>query len=409
VAESALGSLLLALSAIVAGAGAVRWLSRKMRIPGVVGEILLGVALGPSLLGWLWPQMHGALFPPSGAQVLQSLAWLGLVLFVLRVGLEMHWSGKLARPVLMVAAGGLVIPMAAGVLLPFAFPGWFFDGPGTPTAWVMVGIAVTVSALPVLARILEDLKLMSTPLGTIAMGAATVDDVLGWLLLAAIAALQSAGGSASRLPELGLVAVFLIALLLLERLNHRRLAALREPGAGPFVGILSLSLLAAWLTEGAGLSAVLGPLAVGALVAPHGVLREDTVRRLGDVTRILLMPVFFVVSGAQVDLRLLPMPESLVPLLVVVAAASLAKVLGCTLGARLGGLGWREGLATGSLLNARGAVGLVVVKVALDTGLVSAQGYALLVLMVALTTLLSPLMAQAALGREARGPVPAPP
>lgn len=394
-----LGALLLTLAVMVAGAGAARWLFRRMKLPGVVGEITFGILLGPSLLGWAWPVGHAALFPSESATVLQSLAWLGLVLFVYRVGLEMDWTGS-ARPMAMVAAGGLVVPMAVGLVLPLAVPGWFFPGDATLGSLAMVGIVLTVSALPVLARVLQDLRLMGTPLASLTVGAASIDDVVGWVLIAFVS-----GSAAALAPhELGanllLVGLFGGALVAGERLFRHKLRNLDARHLGlSFVPILALALLAAWVTHVTGLNAVLGPLAVGALVARYPALREDSVQRLGDVTRILLLPVFFVVSGAEVDLGLLPLPASLVPLVVVVAAASLAKIAGCAIGARLSGLHWRESLAAGSLLNVRGAVGLVVVKVGLDAGIFSPRGYALLVLVVALTTMLSPILGRFILGR----------
>jgi len=387
-----LGALLLTLAVMVAGAGAARWLFGRMKLPGVVGEITFGILLGPSLLGWAWPTGHAALFPQDGAVVLQALAWLGLVLFVYRVGLELDWTGS-ARPMTMVAAGGLVVPMAVGLMLPLAVPGWFFPGESNLASLAMVGIVLTVSALPVLARVLQDLGLMGTPLASLTVGAASIDDIVGWLLIALVS-----GSSVALAPhDLGinllLVIAFGAALLAGQRIFGHKLRNLTTPHLGlVFVPILALALLGAWVTHVTGLNAVLGPLAVGAMVARYPALREDSIRRLGDITRILLLPIFFVVSGAEVDLRLLPLPESLAPLLFVVAAASVAKITGCAIGARLSGSGWRQALAAGSLLNVRGAVGLVVVKVGLDAGIFSPRGYALLVLVVAITTMLSPIL-----------------
>lgn len=396
--EDPVGMLFLSLAAIVGAAGIARWAFTRWQLPGVAGEMLVGIALGPSLLGWAWPEGHAALFSAGSAEVLRSLSWLGLVLFVYRVGLEMRWARSDVRSVSMVAAGGFVVPMGVGLLLPLALPGWFFPGVGSWAGWAMVGITMTVSALPVLARVLQDLRLVASPIGRVAMGAATVDDIVGWILIAVIAGVGSVASAPVFWARLALLAVFGLALLVGDYMVGPRLRAMREASSFSFVGVLSLALLAAWLTHAAGLNAVLGPLAVGALVARYPVLREDSVRRLGDITRILLLPVFFVVSGADVQLGLLPMPASLIPLAVVIVAASLAKVAGASLGARLSGMAWREGLATGSLLNVRGAVGLVVVKVGYDAGIFSAAGYALLLIMVAMTTLLSPLVVRLILG-----------
>jgi Kef-type K+ transport system membrane component KefB len=392
-AGSGLERLFLALAVIVAGAALARWAFLRLRLPGVVGELLLGIALGPSLLGWLWPDGHGALFPASGAPILHALSWVGLALFVYHVGLEMHWEHGDLRPVLLVALGGLLVPMASGVLLAAASPSWFFAGAGEWPGRLMVGIVLTVSALPVLARILEDLGMLGSRLGSVALGAATVDDVVGWTLMAVVAAAGSVGLTGLLWANVLAVAGLGAALWVGASVLRKRMVA--RPA--PFPAVMAAVLLAAWLTEAAGLSAVLGPLAVGAFLSGVPAMREDSRRRIGDVTKVLLLPIFFVMSGAAVDLRLLPMPAMLLPLAILLASASLAKVAGCSLGARAAGLPWRDGLAAGSLLNARGAVGLVVVRVGLDAGLFSVGGYSLLVVVVALTTLAAPILARTVL------------
>ncbi|MCA1819401.1 MAG: cation:proton antiporter [Thermoplasmatota archaeon] len=395
-----LGTLLAVLAVIVAGAGLARWAFTRMGMPGVVGEILLGVALGPSLLGWLSPAAREGLFPESGKPILEALSWVGLVLFVLQVGLEMRWRRDQTTPMLRTATGGLVVPLAVGMGLPMAFPSWFFPGPGAFKADLLVGIVLTVSALPVLARILEDLGRQRSALGALVLAAATLDDVIGWVLLALVSAVGAGVGYAAFATGLVIAGGFAALLLLSERMARTRLDALKKPSRPLFVGVLSLTFGAGALTQAAGLNAVLGPLAVGAALSSHAIVRDDVVERLRHVTRILLLPIFFVVSGAAVDLRLLPLPESLVPLLVVLLAASAAKIVGCALGARMAGVPWREGLGMGSLLNARGAVGLVVVKVGLDSGILSHAGYSLLVLVVALTTMASPILGKAFLGPD---------
>ncbi|MHB8634363.1 MAG: cation:proton antiporter [Thermoplasmatota archaeon] len=380
-----LGPLLLALATIVALCAAARWAFRRIGAPGIVGEMVAGILLGPSLLGWAAPASHAALFPPANAAVLDALSWLGLVLFLFLVGAEMRWSAPRLQAATAVGAGGLLIPMAAGLALGAAYPAWFFPRGPTPHGILLVGAALTVSALPVLARLLEEMGLLETPVGVVAMGAATLQDVAGWVLLAVVAGTGSAwqGFAAMAL----LAAVIAVGLPLLAR------------DAGPradraFIPVVVIVLLAAWATQTAGLNAVLGPLAVGAAVSRRPALRAPLEARLAGVTRALLLPIFFAVSGQEVDLRELLMTGGLPTVLAVAAVATTAKILGCYLGALAVRLPRRTSAALGMLLNARGAVGLVVAKVAFDSGILSRRGYSLLVVVVVLTTLVAPFAAR---------------
>jgi len=398
----ALSSLLLALAAIVLLAALARALFVRLGLPGVAGEILLGVALGPSLLGWAAPGLHDALFPSSNQAVMDMLSWVGLALFVFQVGLEMRWTPGNGRRVAGLATGGLLVPLVAGTALPMLAPAWFFatraEGAVPPAADLLVGIALTVSALPVLARILEDIGRARDPFGSLVLAAATVDDVVGWLLLAVVSLALTGTGFGAALGGFTVAAVAAVLLVVAARLAYRRLHALK-PSQATLVGALALAFAAGALTHWAGLNAVLGPLAVGAALSQHPALRDDLDERLRNVTRVLLLPIFFVASGAAVDLTHLGAGALLVPLLVTACVATGAKLLGCGLGARAAGLSGRESWAAGSLLSARGAVGLVVVRVGKDVGVLSDAGYGMLVLTVALTTLASPLLARLALGK----------
>jgi Kef-type K+ transport system membrane component KefB len=369
--------LFVALTVIVAGAGVARWVFRLLGLPGVVGELLLGVALAPLIV-------------PAAAvgvdfSILETLAWIGLVLFVFQVGLEMRWSGLEAKPVLRTAGGGLVLPLAAGMAVPLLAPEWFFAAPSFPGA-LLVGIALTLSALPVLARILEDLGAQGKRLGPLALASATLDDAIGWVLLAFVSA--AAAGSAWGSFVVGLAMVGALGLLVVagQRLDRRD----RPWHHRAFTGVLAFLFATAALTEASGLGAVLGALAVGAALSQLPALQKELTARLGNITRVLLLPVFFVTSGAAVQLGDL----TWLPLLVVLAVASASKVLGASLGARSAGVPWRDALGLGALLNARGAVALVVVKVGFDAGILTHAGYSLLVAVVALTTLMAPLAAR---------------
>jgi K+:H+ antiporter len=381
--------LFLQLATIVVGAALARGLLRRLGQPSVVGDLLFGLALGPSALGLLWPEARAWLFQAEHAAVLDVLAWIGLALFMYIAGSEMSWRAGETRATLLVGLGGLAVPLLVGAFLALARPGWFFPArPGLHEV-ALLATVLAVSALPVLARILQDVDLLSHRIGTITIGAGTLDDLTGWTVLAAAVA----GAHVGLTGHLGLNVLLLAALLLVAVLVDRRLMRLvrgRFQPSALFALLIAAVLVSAWATHAAGLHAVIGPLAVGALLSRHPPLRDYARERLGGITQVLLLPLFFVVSVAQVDLGRIAGADGLLALGLTLVAASAAKLGGVYLGARAAGMTPRASLVAGILLNARGAVGLVVARVGLDAGLLSPGGYAILVVVIVLTTVAAP-------------------
>lgn len=385
-----------ALAILVTLAAVARQAARWSGQPAVLGELVLGVLLGPTLLGWLWPEATAFLLGGPNAPLLEALAWVGLVLFMLVAGAEMAWHPGNGLAAVGVASGGLVLPATLGALLAVTHPAWFFDGPATGPSVLMVATVMTVSALPILARVLSDLKLLDRDTGSVTMAAATIDDVVGWLALA-LAAGAGAGDAltGSLAGNMALVAVAFVALLALDHvLTPRVRRFLPQDPQHLFVGVVVATLLAALLTHEAGLHAVVGALAVGAIVSRHKGLRAVVADRFRGIAAILLLPLFFITTLGGANLRLVADQGGLVAIAAVLLAATLGKVAGAYGGARAVGLSNAQGVAIGLLMNARGAVGVVVAKVAHDAGLLSDSGFALLVLVIVLTTLLTaPTMA----------------
>jgi Kef-type K+ transport system membrane component KefB len=385
--------LLIQLIVLVAGAALARVVMARLGQPTVLGDLLVGIALGPTLLGRLAPDTRTSLFPEENAVVLEALGSIGLILFVYLAGSEMRWRRTELAPAAWVATGGFVVPFTLGTALALWRPSWFFDGPPDVRRVGLVAVIMTVSALMVLARILEDVRLHDHAIGTITMGAGTLDDTLGWIVLGLVAGTGALGLTGNLAPNLAILALLVLLLALLDRalpslLGGRLATAFGRPGL--FVMLLVGLFASAWITHEAGVHAVLGPLAVGALMSRHPPLRAYAARRLGDITRVLLLPIFFVLTGAEVDLALLGDRTALVALVVTFLVASLGKVLGVYVGGRAADLTPRAALVAGILLNARGAVGLVAARVGYDAGLLNAAGYALLVVIVVLTTLAAP-------------------
>lgn len=390
-----LSAFLVLLTILVGGAALFRWLASQLGQPGVLGELLFGILLGPSLLGWASPGVHASLFPPGNRPLLEALSWIGLVLFMYLAGSELRWSREEQIRTYFVASGGLFVPFAVGLALALAAPAWFFDGPAAFSGVILVSLVLTVSALPVMARLLADLGLMRERLAVLALGAATIDDVVGWVILGLVAGTAQVGLSGSLVQNVLLLGVVFLVALAIDRYLAPYFAQLTREAERPLFVLLLVGIFAsAYLTQAAGLHAVLGPFAVGAILSRHPILRDYARVRLGELTLILFLPSFFVLAGSDVDLTILDFPGDLWAFLIILAVASVGKLAGVYIGARASLLDHATSLRAGILLNARGAVGIVVAKVGLDAGLFSQHGFSLLMMMIVVTTLGAPAFLQ---------------
>jgi Kef-type K+ transport system membrane component KefB len=387
-----IGSFLIQFLLIVGGAALFRRLARYVNQPPLLGEMLLGILLGPSLLAWAWPDAYQLFFPSENRPLLEALAWIGLILFIWSVGAELHWSKTQAWPIFFVAMGGLVVPFVLGSVMALATPEWFFVGEPRFESMILVGIIMSVSALPILGRLLREAGLLASPGGVIAMGAATIDDIVAWTLLGLVAG----GASIGLLGDVNLNLLLIAALfgggLLLDRYLTPHLSRqARKNAPALFVLLLITIFAAALLTHEAGLHALLGAFAVGAVLSRHPVIRDYARTRMDEIVLVLFLPSFFVLAGMDIDLTILDYPNGILALLATVIVATVAKLLGAYIGARAVGVEPRIALQTGVLINARGAVGLVVAKVGLDQGLLSQAGFTIMALMIAITTIIAPL------------------
>lgn len=405
-----LSQLLLPLLVIVGGAAAFRALFHRAGQPEVLGEMVLGILLGATLLGWVWPQGQAALFPAEAMGTLQAIGWIGLALFMFYVGTEMHWRRGDGRTTARLAYGALVLPFTLGLLLAIGQPGWFFAGPPTLQHVVLVAVILCVSALPVLARILEHHGLLHQRLGTIILGAGTIADLFAWGVLAFAVGTAGVGLTGHFGLNFAVVAVLFAGAFLVDRALSRVLAA--RPivrGNGTLALLVCAILGSAWLTQAAGLHALLGPLIVGALVSRHPELQEFARPKLQGLTMVLFLPTFFVVTGLGTDLTLIASSTGALAFVVVLLVATLGKVVGSWIGGHAAGLAPRERVTAGLLLNARGAVDLVVAKIGLDAGLLTPAGFALLVLVIVVTTFAAGPLLTAYLRWDDRRAAPATP
>lgn len=395
--EDLVWKLLLAIVVIVVVARAVGWLFRRIHQPPVVGEIFAGILLGPSMLGAVWPAATEGLFPSTVLPFVDVLAQFGLIFFMFLVGLEFDprlLRGR-AHAAGLVSHASIVVPFLLGLALGLALYSRFGSGSGgfVPFA-LFLGVSMSVTAFPVLARILNDTGLRSTRLGAMALVCAAVDDLTAWCLLAIVVAVARADGVASALPTVGMALLFTVGMLLVVRPLVGRLMARRSAHGelGPevlallFVGVL----LSALATDRIGVHAIFGAFLFGAVLPQGSSLVAQVVDKLEDFTVLLLLPLFFALTGLRTEIGLIGSDVQLWAICLLVLVVALAgKLGGSTVAGRLAGLQRREAVALGVLMNSRGLVELVVLNVGLDLGIIPPTLFAMLVLMALVTTFMT--------------------
>jgi len=384
--------VLLALVVVILVARACGALFRYAGQPPVVGEVVAGIALGPSLLGRVSPVTASYLLPPRVAPFLEIIAEVGVVLFMFLVGLELDTDRlrERARTTVAVSHASIALPFVLGGGLAF----WLHprlsskDVPFLPFA-LFFGVSLSVTAFPVLARILTDRRMQKTRLGVLALACAAVDDVTAWCLLAFVVSITRSNGLAA-VRTLALSLAFVLVMVLgvrrvavrFVRRQELRQALPQGAVAVVFIGLL----LSALVTEAIGIHAIFGAFLLGAILPHDSRLARELVRRLEDVVVVLFLPAFFAFTGLHTELSLLGGSGNWLIFGVVVAAASLGKFGGSYVAARLTGLAARDAASLGVLMNTRGLMELVVLNVGLDLHVISPTLFAMLVAMAIVTT-----------------------
>ena len=369
---------------------------RRVGQPAVVGEMAAGLLLGPLVFGAWWPQAHAALFPTASLPVLSGLGTLGVTLFMFIVGAELRapeGSRRQVRAAATVGGLGIVLPLALGLAIaPVLYPDFAPADVGYWPFALFFGAAISVTAFPVLARILKDRGLAGSTPGRLALAAAVIDDGCVWIFLAAVLALAGGGGLAGvALTVAGAVALVAVVFGLLRPLYARLLRPATldgTPGAAALAPVLLGLLACAAFAEWIGLHAVFGAFLYGVCLPRDDRLLRWLARGVEPLAIGLLMPVVFVLAGQNAS------PEAfggagLAALALVLLVAVAGKVLGCAAGARLNGYGWRDSLAVGSLMNARGLMELIVIKIGYDAGLIGPQLFTILFAVTLVTTLMA--------------------
>ena len=386
------------LAIIIGSARVFGWLFGKVGQPPVVGEILAGVILGPSLLGRLYPGAIKALLPPSTTSVLAAMAQVGLVLLMLLIGLEFPFDRlrQAARASTLVAVAGIVVPFAASYALagylstvsPVAAPELAFR--------LFFATAVSITAIPIMGRILMHTRLTRTRMGLTSITAAALDDVLGWTLLGGVVAMTTHGRADWRALAFSLAGVMVLGVAFwalgrfgLSRLKLRRRAAGGLP-PGMLAGVLVVVFAAATATNALGVFSIFGGFLCGIAGSFNRDLAEAIQASIGDLVAILFLPIFFVFSGLRTDVGSLGAdPRLWTALLLVILVACASKFGATALAARVSGLPWKESLSIGLLMNTRALMALVVINIGADMGVISPAAFFWLVTMALFTTVIT--------------------
>lgn len=381
---------------IVVSSRLIGLLAKRVDQPMVIAEVVAGILLGPSLLGWLLPGVSAVLFPKTSLAALGLVAQIGLSLFMFLVGLEL--DPKLLRgrghASVVISHSSIVAPFALGSLLAlYLYPRLADPGVRFSAFTLFMGSAMSITAFPVLARILGERRLLRSKIGALTITCAAVDDVTAWCILAFVVAVVRTTGMLAALKTTLLAVGYILLMLKGVQPLLRRLGARSSTREGLTQNTVALTLVLLFLsslaTELIGIHALFGAFLLGAIIPKEGGFATTLAEKLEDLVVVLLLPMFFAYSGLRTQIGLLNTPESWLMCALIIAVACLGKFGGGTLAARAVGLKWREASAIGILMNTRGLMELVVLNIGLDLGVISPKLFAMMVIMALVTTFIT--------------------
>jgi Kef-type K+ transport system membrane component KefB/nucleotide-binding universal stress UspA family protein len=394
-------TLILQIAVILAAARVVGWLFRRMGQPQVMGEMAAGILLGPSFFGWAAPELSAQVFPPGSLSGLGPLSQIGVILFMFLVGLEL--DPKLLRSrghaAVLTSHASIVVPFLLGSLLAlYLYPQLSDQSVRFREFALFMGAAMSVTAFPVLARILTERNLLRTKVGAVTIACAAVDDVTAWCILAGVVALARAEAADHSLAvTVAGSAIYVGVMLAVVRPALRRLEAYYHNRGRLTQDMLALALLAmtvsAYTTESLGIHALFGAFLLGAIMPKDSGFVHELNEKLQDVTVVFLLPLFFAVTGLRTSIGLVNGADMWLDCALIVVVAVVGKFGGSTFAARVTGLSWREAGALGALMNTRGLMELVFLTIGLEIGIISPALFTMMVLMALTTTFMtSPLL-----------------
>ena len=370
-------------------------LAVRLGQPRVMGEVISGITLGPSVLGAVSPNLQASIFPTDVLPAFGVAANLGLIFYMFLVGLEVDresLKGK-AVPAAAISNASVAIPMLLGIAV--ALPLYKLAGPNKKfVAFALfMGVSMSITAFPVLARILAERRMLKRPLGALAIACAAIDDVTAWFLIALATTVAVSGSFGEVAKTIGEATAFTLVMALgVRRILARAATAFDEVGripSGWLAAIFFGVLLSAYITETINIAVIFGGFVMGMVMPRHARLTEEVTRRVEDFVVTLLLPMFFVYTGLKTNVRLLDRPALWGITLALIAIAILGKMAGAAVAARVSGFDWRASAVIGTLMNTRGLTELIVLNLALDSGAISSALFAALVIMAIVTTLMA--------------------
>ena len=391
-----LAILLAQIVTIILAARIFGWICKKIGQPSVIGEIIAGIVLGPSLIGMYFPGFSAALFPPQSLGNLNFLSQIGMILFMFIVGMEIDVNvlKNKAHDAVVISHASIIVPFSLGMgLAYFIYHSFAPVGVRFTSFGLFMAIAMSITAFPVLARIVQERGIHKTRLGTVVITCAAADDITGWSILAAVIAIAKAGSYISFLYTVLLALAYVFLMIKIVRPFLKRVGDLHSSSANLSKSIVALFfvtlILSSWLTESIGIHALFGAFMAGAIMPANQKFRNLFIEKIEDIALVLLLPLFFVFTGLRTEIGLLNDVYLWKITGLIILVAITGKFIGSALAARFVRQSWKDSLTIGALMNTRGLMELVVLNIGYDLGILSPKVFAMLVIMALVTTFMT--------------------
>ncbi|NAW50283.1 cation/H(+) antiporter [Elizabethkingia argentiflava] len=390
-------SLLLAqIITIIFAARIFGWICIKIKQPSVVGEMIAGVVLGPSLIGYHFPEFSNFLFPEASLGNLQFLSQIGLIFFMFIVGMELDLNilRKKTHEAVIISHASIIIPFALGIGLSyFIYQEFAPKGVAFSAFALFIAIAMSITAFPVLARIVQERNLQKTKLGAVVITCAAIDDITAWCILAAVIAIVKAGSFTSSIYVILMAIGYVFLMIKILRPFLKRIAEL-QTGKGiiskSIIAIFFLTLMiSAYATEVIGIHALFGAFMAGAIMPENTKFRNLFIEKVEDISLVVLLPLFFVFTGLRTHINLLNSPHLWETAGFIILTAVTGKFIGSALTSRFMRLSWKDSLTIGALMNTRGLMELIVLNIGYDLGVLSQEIFTIMVIMALFTTFMT--------------------
>ncbi len=393
--SGSLALLLLQILLILVIARILGWLMSKIGQPTVIGEIIAGIILGPSLLGKVAPEFSAFLFPEESLNGLNYLSQLGLILFMFIVGMELDFKSvkKQLKNAFIVSNSSIILPFLMGIIIAYYIYLDYSNGSSFSSFALFLGIAMSITAFPILARIVMERNLSKKPIGSMALAIAAANDVTAWFLMAFVIAIVKAGNITLAFHTILLTIVFVFFMLFVVRKFLNILSKYyfsREMISKAVIALIfAILIFSAWASEVIGIHALFGAFIAGVSVPASSRFRYLLSQKIEDISLVLLLPIFFVITGLRTEISVFNQPHLWGIFGIILAAAVMGKFLGASLSARWVGINWKDSLTLGTLMNTRGLMELIVLNIGYDLGILSTTIFSVLVLVAITTTFMT--------------------